>query len=1082
MGGPHGLEEPDVSLGAARCLEDQTREAGQIQRARAREGREQTAGRGGRHAESVEVAVLDLGSLEVPGPLGELVRVKDHQPWPAAASGHLPEHVKGVCVSHLDLGLVLTGGLIGARQRLLIKIHGPDAVGTGERRRDAEAARVAAQVKHVPTPREVSDLATIIALVAEPARLVAGPRVHEEPDAELMDVAGLDLVAVPAWVSLGEALGTTGGPGEAVEHGVPREQLLEDGPDHFSELPEPQAVVLADQGVAELVDDEAGQVVPLGVHDAIRVCDILKPEDPSTEPQGGCDEALEMLPGALQVAPPAPTQHPETDVRGGVVERVSAESTRTIDDLHDGTVPRDGAVGAVVVRESSVDPGARRDSVHRQVDLFVRGHPRILLPAPTPGGLRGPLPTTTSAMHVLLIETIALIGATVHTMEPGPDPGGVVAAGPAVVLIEDGLIVAVGPDVEIPADAERIELTGLHLVPGLTDGWCSYDPDQDPLWLASGVTTVRDIGASAAQGVYLKSLALQSPSPSPQLLIGSPMFFDGRRSQAGEFGLGAPEQAAEQIAELLELVQESNGAFDYFKHDGSLDEGQLRVVCQAGLAYGVESWGPVPREVGILRARAAGQSGLVGLGSLLPEGADFGTLSEAQEAALNASINDLAEGDWKVAPAMMSLARILRSSGPEEPEIMAALGLNYLSQWRSELETFQMLRATQGDALLAAVKAERETLRRIHEAGIQLVPSSGAPSPAIAPGGGLVDELEEWVAAGIPTEEVLALATRGAAEAVGGAVPAGRVAPGYAADLLALSSDPRRSIGALRAPEVMILKGKVREGFELEESVVQLVEAEAAARLARSRPVPLDPPPMPSGELKASGVLEVKLYGERTATERYAVVELPKGRTAYGARVRYAGPPGRPAVEMVVVQVIHEGLVEFLDMTLNEVDEAGVPQRKDGINRFLARARPVGATGRLALERLGDGRLIGSVRVPEPIAAVEGSMALLGLIAGKHFPEGPSFVIRFDAVQMEPVVERRILTVDPVLHRLDLGGRGTINTYGLSGDGAILFAVTADTRSRTEGVPLIGTLDDEVSALAIDPETDVHRGPDHLGR
>lgn len=57
---------------------------------------------------------------------------------------------------------------------------------------------------------------------------------------------------------------------------------------------------------------------------------------------------------------------------------------------------------------------------------------------------------------------IALVGGTIHPV-----------SGPAItegtLLIDGGKIVALGKDVEIPEEAERIEVTGRHLYPGLFD-------------------------------------------------------------------------------------------------------------------------------------------------------------------------------------------------------------------------------------------------------------------------------------------------------------------------------------------------------------------------------------------------------------------------------------------------------------------------------------------------------------------------------------------------------------------------------------------------------------------------------------
>ncbi len=56
-------------------------------------------------------------------------------------------------------------------------------------------------------------------------------------------------------------------------------------------------------------------------------------------------------------------------------------------------------------------------------------------------------------------ELTALIGATVHPVSQAPIENG-------IVLIENGRIQAVGENLEIPVQARRIELDGLHLYPG----------------------------------------------------------------------------------------------------------------------------------------------------------------------------------------------------------------------------------------------------------------------------------------------------------------------------------------------------------------------------------------------------------------------------------------------------------------------------------------------------------------------------------------------------------------------------------------------------------------------------------------
>ena len=114
-------------------------------------------------------------------------------------------------------------------------------------------------------------------------------------------------------------------------------------------------------------------------------------------------------------------------------------------------------------------------------------------------------------MHVLLLETIAFVGATVHTFQPAPEGAAGVFADPTVatVLVEDGKITAVGPEVEVPEGAREIDLSGLHLVPGLIDDLTSFDAVHDPLYLSAGVTLVRDAGSPTGQMLLEKSRSMR---------------------------------------------------------------------------------------------------------------------------------------------------------------------------------------------------------------------------------------------------------------------------------------------------------------------------------------------------------------------------------------------------------------------------------------------------------------------------------------------------------------------------------------------------------------------------------------------
>lgn len=59
---------------------------------------------------------------------------------------------------------------------------------------------------------------------------------------------------------------------------------------------------------------------------------------------------------------------------------------------------------------------------------------------------------------------VALVGGTIHTISNGVIENG-------TILFEDGVIIAIGTQVDIPAGAERVDVSGKEIYPGLINGY-----------------------------------------------------------------------------------------------------------------------------------------------------------------------------------------------------------------------------------------------------------------------------------------------------------------------------------------------------------------------------------------------------------------------------------------------------------------------------------------------------------------------------------------------------------------------------------------------------------------------------------
>ena len=61
-------------------------------------------------------------------------------------------------------------------------------------------------------------------------------------------------------------------------------------------------------------------------------------------------------------------------------------------------------------------------------------------------------------------EPVALQGATIHTVTNGVIENG-------TILFDNGVIIAVGTDVQIPQGARVVDVSGKHIYPGLIDAY-----------------------------------------------------------------------------------------------------------------------------------------------------------------------------------------------------------------------------------------------------------------------------------------------------------------------------------------------------------------------------------------------------------------------------------------------------------------------------------------------------------------------------------------------------------------------------------------------------------------------------------
>lgn len=603
-------------------------------------------------------------------------------------------------------------------------------------------------------------------------------------------------------------------------------------------------------------------------------------------------------------------------------------------------------------------------------------------------------------------EHVVLNNATVHTFEPGASPA------VATVLIENDRIVAIGADVEVPADAIVHDFTGLHLLPGLVDGMVNFDADHDRLYTSAGVTLVRDVGNDLARIMVEQTREARERAPGPWIWsAGAPL--DGPKpSTLAATVLDDPEQAEKKLEALFALEQSP----DYLSFMPGLPKEMWRLAITKGHAARRQVWGTLPRGVALAEALEAGQDGFFHLDSFLPAGKTWSTVKLDD---FTPAVELAAKKKVAVTPTLALWARAILPVKLEDPALQL-LGPFYENSWLRDAvvrdKTMTKERLDQGIAIFAL---QKELVKKLHDGGVALVPGSAAPNPWLFPGTALLDELSAWTSAGIPVEACVRAATAGAAERLG-ATTRGSLKKGRIADLIATKGDPRESVGALYKPAYVVVRGQVFDRRALEAKENDLRTALAAQRKLVKQPVAVEPPVLPDGDVVLRGRADTGAIGLRLSGERFAVVRRFDGALVYTGRVRVVGQGSMPDSETVVTQVIVDGALNSFDLSM-----------RTGVNVVAYTAETAG--GRLNWTRTSNGIPQQSGSILERVAFVDCGSVTAWLVAGYHRQPG-----RFEALFLDDYdLARGVweMAVDPEFTHLCkiYGGQEAIAKYDATG-------------------------------------------------
>src|SRR5512143_33096 len=342
---------------------------------------------------------------------------------------------------------------------------------------------------------------------------------------------------------------------------------------------------------------------------------------------------------------------------------------------------------------------------------------------------------------------VAFVGATLI------DATGAAAVPDSAVVIEKGRIVAAGSrrSVAIPEGARRIEISGKTILPGLWDMHAHFEQvEWGPLYLAAGVTTVRDCGNELDFIRSVRDTIETGRGLGPSILLAC--FVDGE----GPAAIGTARLRDE--SEIPKLIQTDRDArCSQVKIYSSLPPKLIAPLARAAHAAGMSVTGHIPTGIGAVHAVEAGMDQINHLSyvvrALLPPSYDPDT--PLQRPALMKAIREI---DLSSPSARATIDLLRRGNVVVDPTLaLDELGTHTREEIaRAEpgiARVASPLRGTVGTFGVPPEAAERthvlwktdlDVLRALHRAGVTIV----AGTDQAVPGHSLHREMEIYVSAG----------------------------------------------------------------------------------------------------------------------------------------------------------------------------------------------------------------------------------------------------------------------------------------------------------------------------------------------
>jgi imidazolonepropionase-like amidohydrolase len=447
-------------------------------------------------------------------------------------------------------------------------------------------------------------------------------------------------------------------------------------------------------------------------------------------------------------------------------------------------------------------------------------------------------------------QSTALVGGTVIDGTGRSDTD-------TTVVVTGDRIACVGSAAEcpVPAGATRVDATGRFITPGLVDahvhfsqtGWIDGRPDglyapaiypyaeiarslrANPgrwyrSYLCTGITAVYDVGGHPWT-TQLPAKA-ERDSMAPHLRAAGPLITHAGRSALDVddeiytfLPMATSAEVQSSVTKLKAMGAQAVKVWYLAPQPMRRDDLDARMM-EVGAAAKAAGLDLIVHATGLREAKVALRAGAVLLVHSVedhPVDEEFLSLLTANRAIYaptlivgrNATRANVAIGLGQRFP-IDDPGRCVDSATVEKVNNVEPLRPLIPEARRSVDVAFRRL-----EAVGARVALMGENLRRVRASGNTIVVATDAGNPLTLHGPSIYSEMEAMQAAGIPAADIIVMATRNGARAMGRERDFGTIAAGRIADLLVLTADPRTDVRAFRSLTYVMRAGQLHRQSDL---------------------------------------------------------------------------------------------------------------------------------------------------------------------------------------------------------------------------------------------------------------------------